>query len=117
MVALVVGATATAYGTTAKTVLSMALEEGTEPSGTKFGVLRGETAVASQPYCEQKRKIEIFRDGKKLGNTESDRYGNWTFSLNPLAAGSYVAKTKKTRLPIGDKPFCSAATSKPLIVP
>ncbi|MGD9735356.1 MAG: hypothetical protein AB7V58_07090 [Solirubrobacterales bacterium] len=114
--AMVVGAAAPAYGTTAKTVLSMALEEGVEPSGTEFGTLRGDTTVASQRYCEQKRKIEVFRDGKKLGAAESDRYGNWTFSLNPLQSGSYVAKTKKTRLPIGDKPFCSAATSKPLIV-
>ena len=116
LVALVVTA-APAYGTTAKTVLQASMEEVLEPTGTRVGTLHGATVVNSQVYCEQKRKIELYRDGKKIGTTESDRYGGWFFSLKPLESGRYVAKTKKTRLPIGDKPYCSAAQSKPLIVP
>jgi hypothetical protein len=116
-VAMAVGATVPAYGLTANTVLQTSMEEVLEPTGTRVGTLHGDTVVAAQHYCEQKRKIELFRDGKKLGTTESDRYGAWFFSLKPLEAGRYVAKTKKTQLTGPIKAVCSAAQSKPLIVP
>jgi disulfide bond formation protein DsbB len=62
MLAVLVGA-APADATTAKTLLPASLQEVLEPSGTLVATLHGETVVQSQPYCEQKQKIELFRDG------------------------------------------------------
>jgi hypothetical protein len=116
MVAMVVGLAVPAYAMTAKTVLEASMQEVLEPTGTRVGTLHGATVVESQHYCEQKRKIELFLDGKKIGSTESDRYGGWFFSLKPLESGRYVAKTKKSRLSGMKGVFCSAAQTKPLIV-
>lgn len=115
MAVMAVGAAAPAYGTTAKTVLQIAMEEVPQPDGTVVGSVRGAAVSETQPYCEQKRKIELFIDGKKFGTTESDRYGGWSFSIKPMQSGRYVAKTKKSQLP--NKTVCSEATSKALIAP
>ena len=117
-----VTALASARTTNAKTSLQVALSEIRDPMGNLVGSLRGDTVVPKQIYCEQKRKIEIFRDGQKIGSTESDRSGSWSFGLDPLESGTYVAKTKRILLPPSFKPngnrvACGAAQSEPIVVP
>lgn len=91
-------------------------------TGVEF---RGGVETKSNPYCAQRRIVELFRDGKKVNHAETDRYGVWTMSVKGEGTGTYVAKAKKRQLPASmqRKPgqahriICKAARSKPHKVP
>jgi hypothetical protein len=79
--------------------------------------VKGDAEAPAQPYCEAGRKIELFRDGKKIGSASTDKYGVWYLSIDPLVPGRYVAKAKKSRLPSKTNPVnCKAAQSKPVVI-
>jgi hypothetical protein len=91
-------------------------------SGVEF---RGGVETKSYSYCAQRRIVELFRDGKKVDQGETDRYGVWTASVKGDGTGTYVAKTKKRQMPASmqkqpgkaHRIFCKAAQSKPHKVP
>jgi len=92
------------------------------PTGVEF---RGGVEPRGNPYCAQRRIVELFRDGKKVDQAETDRYGAWAASVEGDGTGTYVAKTKRSRLPASmqrqpgkaNRIFCKAAQSKPHRVP
>jgi hypothetical protein len=91
-------------------------------TGVEF---RGGVETRSYSYCAQRRIVELFRDGKKVDQGETDRYGVWTAGVKGDATGTYVAKTKKRQMPASmqkqpgkaHRIFCKAAQSKPHEVP
>jgi hypothetical protein len=92
------------------------------PTGVEF---RGGVETRGNSYCAQRRIVELFRDGVKVDQGETDRYGVWTGSYKGEATGTYVAKTKKRQLPASmqrepgkaNRIICKAAQSKPHKVP
>lgn len=92
------------------------------PTGVEF---RGGVETKSNSYCAQRRIVELFRDGKKVDQAETDRYGVWTGSVDGDGTGTYVAKAKRRQLPASmqrqpgkaHRIFCKAAQSKPHKVP
>jgi hypothetical protein len=92
------------------------------PTGVEF---RGGVETRGSSYCAQRRIVELFRDGKKVDQGETDRYGVWTGSVDGDGTGAYVAKTKRRQLPASmqrqpgkaHRIFCKAAQSKPHKVP
>lgn len=92
------------------------------PTGVEF---RGGVEARANPYCAQRRIVELFRDGKKVDQAETDRYGVWTGSVDGDGTGTYVAKAKRRQMPAGmqakpgkaNRIFCKAAQSKPHKVP
>lgn len=92
------------------------------PTGVEF---RGGVETRANPYCAQRRIVELFRDGKKVDQAETDRYGVWTGSVDGEGTGTYVAKVKKRQLPAGmqrqpgkaNRIICKATQSKPHKVP
>ena len=86
---------------------------------------RGGVEVRNNAYCAQRRIVELFRDGKKVDQAETDRYGVWTGGVEGDGTGTYVAKTKKRQLPASmqsqpgkaHRVICKAAQSKPHKVP
>jgi hypothetical protein len=91
-------------------------------TGVEF---RGGVEPRGYSYCAQRRIVELFRDGKKVDQGETDRYGVWTASVKGDGTGTYVAKTKKRQMPASMQPkpgkanriICKAAQSKPHKVP
>jgi hypothetical protein len=91
-------------------------------TGVEF---RGGVETRGSAYCAQRRIVELFRDGKKVDQAETDRYGVWTAGVKGDGTGTYVAKTKKRQLPAymqkqpgkAHRIICKAAQSKPHKVP
>jgi hypothetical protein len=91
-------------------------------TGVEF---RGGVEPRGNSYCAQRRIVELFRDGKKVDQSETDRYGVWTASVQGDGTGTYVAKTKQRQLPASmqrqpgkaHRIICKAAQSKPHKVP
>jgi hypothetical protein len=92
------------------------------PTGVEF---RGGVETRANPYCAQRRIVELFRDGKKVDQAETDRYGVWTGSVDGDGTGTYVAKVKRRQMPAAMQPqpgkahriICKPAQSKPHKVP
>jgi len=92
------------------------------PTGVEF---RGGVETRSYSYCAQRRIVELFRDGKKVDQAETDRYGGWTASVDGDGTGTYVAKVKRRQMPasVQSKPgkahriICKPGQSKPHKVP
>lgn len=119
VVALGIGAAVAAAGTTnVKATLPWQLTPYDDPYEPQAQAsVKGDVEAPANPYCEQGRKVELFRDGKKIGSASADRYGVWYLSIDPLVPGRYVAKTKKSRLPFKTNPVnCKAAKSKPVVI-
>ena len=117
VVALGVGAAVAPAATNVKATLPWLLTPYDDPYEPQAQAsVKGDVEAPAQRYCEQGRRIELFRDGKKIGSAKADKYGVWYLSIDPLVPGRYVAKTKKSALPTKPPVNCKAAQSKPVVI-
>ncbi len=92
------------------------------PTGVEF---KGGVETRNNSYCAQRRIVELLRDGKKVDQAETDRYGGWTMGIQGDGTGTYIVKAKKRQLPASmqrqpgkaNRIICKAAQSKPHKVP
>ena len=118
-------ALAPAHPTNVKTTLTMVLTPYDDPYEPQAQAsVKGDTESPAQGYCSAGRKIELFRDGKKVGTSTGDKYGVWYMSVDPLLPGRYVAKTKQKKMPASMQHatgkahplICKAAQSKAVVI-
>lgn len=96
-----------------------------DPLEAGGGAFEGRLEARKDVRCSQGRRVDLFRDGAKVGSTKTEKYPDFSISLTSVPPGSYVAKVKKMRLPasLQAKPgaknaiYCKAASSKPVVVP
>jgi hypothetical protein len=74
-------------------------------------------------YCEQDRLVKLFKDGVKIQQSRSDRYGKVVFGITPATPGAYRAVATRKRLPLQHRPgkrhkrICRAGTSPTVTLP
>jgi hypothetical protein len=60
--------------------------------------------TSTERRCERDRRVRLFelrRDERRLlGSDRSDRDGRWKVVVDPLEAGNYVAKVKRSEVTI-----------------
>ena len=82
---------------------------------TGGGHFEGTINAPAYHGCEQFRRVDLYRDGTKVGTDKIEKYPGFSISLTSVPAGTYVAKIKKVKLQKGV--YCKAAQSKPITVP
>jgi hypothetical protein len=71
-------------------------------------------------YCQSGRVVKFFKDGVKIDQGRTDRYGNISFGGATLEPGNYQAKSPQKRLPAAlqhrpgkrHKRICKAGASR-----
>ncbi|HSK49580.1 MAG TPA: hypothetical protein VK889_03700 [Solirubrobacterales bacterium] len=113
-------ALAPAHVTQVKTNISISYRS----NGEGGGAFSGDLETPANRYCEQRRKIELYRDGAKVDSYETERYGSWTMGDRVLQPGTYYAKVLQGQLPAALQPepgkkhriVCKGRVSKKLVV-